>query len=84
MNISELLADLQARQDQARNRAGELRSQIEQFTALLAGTEAHLADLATTAKVIADQAEGDPPETSTAYQAIVKTFNRHPEQEHGS
>ncbi|MGW0886545.1 hypothetical protein [Streptomyces sp. NPDC002671] len=87
MNISELLADLQARHDEATARAGELRGQIEHLTAALAETEAHLADMATTRKVIAelvpaaDQAEPDPPETSTAYQAIVNAFNQHPDQE---
>ncbi|MGW2813897.1 hypothetical protein [Streptomyces sp. NPDC001415] len=87
MNISELMADLQARHDQATARAGELRGQIEHFTAALAETEAQLADLATTTKVIAelvpaaDQAEADPPETSTAYQAIVNALNQHPDRE---
>ena len=87
MNISELLADLQIRQDKTTTRAGELRGQIEHLATALAETEAHLADLATTAKVIAelapaaDQAESDPPETGTAYQAIVSAFNQHPDQE---
>ncbi|MET7930793.1 hypothetical protein ABZT43_44365 [Streptomyces sp. NPDC005349] len=87
MNISELLADLQVRRDEATTRAGELHGQIEHLTTALAETEAHLADLATTAKVIAelvpaaDQAESDPPETGTAYQAIVNAFNQHPNQE---
>ncbi|MER7820945.1 hypothetical protein [Streptomyces sp. NPDC096153] len=55
------------------------------MTAALAETEGRLADLATTAKVIAELApagaEPDPPETNTAYQAIVNAFNQHPAQE---
>ncbi|MFC8659969.1 hypothetical protein ACFUCT_32855 [Streptomyces parvus] len=54
------------------------------MTAALAETEARLADLATTAKVVAELAPagGDlnPPETNTAYQAIVNAFNQHPGQ----
>ncbi|GLW03956.1 hypothetical protein [Streptomyces lavendulae] len=54
------------------------------MTVALAETEARLADLATTAKVIAELApagaEPDPPETNTAYQAIVNAFNQHPDQ----
>ncbi|WP_351230036.1 hypothetical protein [Streptomyces sp. NPDC002133] len=41
MNVIELLADLQARHDEATTRAGELRGQIEHLTAALAETEAH-------------------------------------------
>ncbi|MFB8442514.1 hypothetical protein ACFC7A_26035 [Streptomyces niveus] len=52
---------------------------------LLAETEARLADLATTRKVITGLApaggQPTPPETNTAYQAIVNTFNQHPDQE---
>jgi hypothetical protein len=81
MNVIELLADLQAQHDEATARAGELRGQIEHLTATLAETEARLADLATTRKVIAEAApagaEPDPPETNTAYQAIVHAFNQH-------
>ena len=84
MNITELLADLQAQHDETTARAGELRDQIEHFTAALTETEARLADLATTRKVIAELAptgtEPDPPETNTAYQAIVNAFNQHPDQ----
>ncbi|OII64820.1 hypothetical protein BJP40_19200 [Streptomyces sp. CC53] len=84
MNVSELLADLQAQIDETTARAGGLRDQIEHLTAALAETEARLADLATTAKVIAELApaggEPDPPETNTAYQAIVNVFNQHPDQ----
>ncbi|MEU9048775.1 hypothetical protein AB0D63_45475, partial [Kitasatospora sp. NPDC048343] len=76
MNVSELLAGLQAQHDEATTRAGELRGQIEHLTAALAETNARLADLATTRKIIADVApaagsEPDPPKTNTAYQAIV-------------
>ncbi|MEY9997187.1 hypothetical protein ABIE67_009219 [Streptomyces sp. V4I8] len=85
MNIIELLADLQAQHDQTAVRAGELRDQIAHLTVALAETEAHLTDLATTRKVIAEAApagaEPDPPETSTAYQANVNAFNQHPDQE---
>ncbi|WP_327320447.1 hypothetical protein [Streptomyces sp. NBC_01235] len=63
MNVIELLADLQAQHDETTARAGELRDQIEHLTAALAETEARLADLATTRKVIAHGAlaEGIPP-----------------------
>jgi hypothetical protein len=71
VNITELVKDLQARHDEATARAGELRDQIEHFTAALAETEAHLADLATARKVIAELApagdEPGPPEPTTAY-----------------
>ncbi|WP_432033195.1 hypothetical protein [Streptomyces antibioticus] len=84
MNVTELLAGLQAQHDETTTRAGELRDQIQHLTAALAETEARLADLATTAKVIAELApaggEPDPPETNTAYQAIVNAFNQHPGQ----
>ncbi|MFJ6846471.1 hypothetical protein ACIQRE_27830 [Streptomyces griseoluteus] len=82
MNVTELLAGLQAQHDEATARAEELRGQIEHLTAALAETEARLADLATARKVIAEAApaatEPDQPETSTAYQAIVGAFNQHP------
>ncbi|MBZ9641550.1 hypothetical protein [Streptomyces sp. PSKA30] len=84
MNITELLKGLQARQDGANARAGELRGRIEHLTAALPETEARLADLATTRKVIAELAptggEPDPPETTTAYQAILNSFNQHADQ----
>ncbi|MFJ5834212.1 hypothetical protein [Streptomyces sp. NPDC093089] len=84
MNVTELLADLQAQHDETTVRAVGLRDQIQHLTAALAETEARLADLATTAKVIAELApaggEPDPPETNTAYQTIVNVFNQHPEQ----
>jgi hypothetical protein len=72
VNITELLADLQTRHDEATARAGELRDQIEHFTAALTETEACLADLATARKVIVELApagtEPDPPESNSAYQ----------------
>ncbi|NML51704.1 hypothetical protein HHL19_22350 [Streptomyces sp. R302] len=84
MNVIELLADLQAQHDEATARAGDLRGQIEHLTVALAETEARLADLVTTRKVIAEVApagaEPDPPETNTAYQAIVNAFTQHPDQ----
>ncbi|MEV1093414.1 hypothetical protein ACIOHB_36930 [Streptomyces microflavus] len=84
MNVTELLAGLQARHDETTARAAELRDQMQHLTAALAETEARLADLATAAKVVAELApaggEPDPPETNTAYQAIVNVFNQHPDQ----
>ncbi|MFF1812218.1 hypothetical protein ACFVXW_24375 [Streptomyces sp. NPDC058251] len=82
MNISELLADLQDQHDETTARAGELRDRIDHLTAVLAETEARLADLATTRKIIAERVppgtEPDPPETNSAYQAIVNAFKQHP------
>ena len=84
MNVIELLADLQAQHDETRAPASELRGQIKHLTAALAETEARLADLTTTRKVIAERlppgTEPDPPESPTAYQAIVNAFNQHPDQ----
>ncbi|WP_199550040.1 hypothetical protein [Streptomyces sp. N35] len=84
MNVIDLLADLQAQHDKTTAHAGELRDRIEHLTAALAEAEARLADLAATQKVIAElapaQDEPEPPETSTAYQAIVNAFNQHPDQ----
>ncbi|MEU6371651.1 hypothetical protein [Streptomyces sp. NPDC046909] len=85
MNVLELLADLQAQHDKTAARADELRDQIQHLTAALTETEARLANLVTTRKVIADLAPASgqpaPPETNTVYQAIVHTFNQHPNQE---
>ncbi|SNT33565.1 hypothetical protein [Actinacidiphila glaucinigra] len=85
MNVIELLADLQAQHDETTARAVELREQIKHLTTALAEIEARLADLATTRKVIAELAPAGgqpaPPETNTAYQAIVNAFNQHPDQE---
>ncbi|GAA2921017.1 hypothetical protein [Streptomyces enissocaesilis] len=84
MNIIELLAGLQAQHDETTARAGGLRHQIKHLTATLTETEARLADLATTRKVIARRVppgtEPEPPETNTAYQAIVNVFDQHPGQ----
>ncbi len=86
MNITKLLADLQAQHHETAARAGELSHQIAQLTAALTETEARLADLATARKVIAELApaagsKSEPPETNTAYQAIVNAFNQHPDQQ---
>lgn len=84
MNVIELLADLQIRQDAAANRAGERREQIEHLNAALTEAEARLAELVTTRKVIAELAptgtESEPPESTTAYQVILNAFNTHPDQ----
>ncbi|MFD8888868.1 hypothetical protein ACFV0H_41525 [Streptomyces erythrochromogenes] len=84
MNITELLVDLHLRENEATARTDELRHQISHCTAALTETEARLADLATTRKVITELAptgtEPDPPESSTAYQTIVDAFNQHPDQ----
>ncbi|MFF4352462.1 hypothetical protein [Streptomyces sp. NPDC001530] len=84
MNITELLIDLQARHDEATVQAGELRGQIEHFTTALTESEARLADLATTRKVIVELAppgtESEPPASNSAYQAIVHAFNQRPDQ----
>ncbi|MDX3521438.1 hypothetical protein [Streptomyces scabiei] len=85
MNVIELLDSLQVQHDESAARARELHDQIEQLPAALAETEARLAELAITRKVIAELApasgEPAPPETSTAYQAIVNACNQHPDQE---
>ncbi|WP_405910919.1 hypothetical protein OG742_46670 [Streptomyces sp. NBC_00828] len=66
MNVIELLADPQIRQDAAATRAGELREHVEHLNAALAEAEAGLAELVTTRKVIAELAptgtESEPPE----------------------
>ncbi|MFC7267033.1 hypothetical protein [Streptomyces lutosisoli] len=84
MNVIELLADLQIRQDAAATRAGELREQIEHLNAALAEAEARLAELVTTRKVISELAptgtESELPELTTAYQVILNAFNTHPDQ----
>ncbi|MFD3875527.1 hypothetical protein [Streptomyces sp. NPDC058623] len=84
MNITELLVDLHLRENEATARADELRHQIAHFTTALTETEARLADLATTRKVITELVpagtEPDPPESSSAYQTIVDAFNQHPDQ----
>jgi hypothetical protein len=71
-----------ARHEEATAWASDLRDQIEHLTAALTETEAHLADLATTRKVISELAPTgtEPPESSTDYQAIVNAFNQRPGQ----
>ncbi|MEV5463079.1 hypothetical protein AB0L17_33225 [Streptomyces cellulosae] len=84
MNVSELLRLLQTEHDDTAARADNLREQIERLTTALAETEARLAELAATRKVIDDLTPPDhttaPAETATAtvYQRIVTTFNEHP------
>lgn len=63
MNVIELLADLQAQHDETTARARELRDQIEHLTATQTETEARLADLATTRKVIAERVPSGPSPT---------------------
>ncbi|MFI6893499.1 hypothetical protein ACIBM4_05220 [Streptomyces sp. NPDC050256] len=86
MNVTELLAGLQAQQESATIRAREIQEQIDHLTAALAEAETRLTELDIARKVIAETApsatEPDPPqtETSTAHQAIVNAFNQHPGQ----
>ncbi|MET9888065.1 hypothetical protein ABZZ20_34035 [Streptomyces sp. NPDC006430] len=63
MNVSELLRLLQTEHDETAARADNLREQIERLTTVLAETEARLAELAATRKVI----DGlTPPDHATA------------------
>ncbi|MEU1459056.1 PspA/IM30 family protein [Streptomyces avermitilis] len=82
MNVSELLRLLQTEHDETAARADHLREQIERLTTDLAETEARLAELAATRKVIDGLTPPDhaaaPAETATVYQRIVTTFNEHP------
>ncbi|MET7685042.1 hypothetical protein [Streptomyces sp. NPDC005423] len=84
MNSTELLAALQAQQDEAAAQASELRDRMENLSADLTGTEARLTESAIARKVIAELGptgpEPDPPEQATAYQAILNAFNQHPDQ----
>jgi hypothetical protein len=83
MDISGLLAVLQARQDRATARADGLRGRMEHFTSTLAGCEAHLAGLATTGKIIAElvpaaeQTESDPSEAGTVCRSVVMATSQH-------
>ncbi|MET9662387.1 hypothetical protein [Streptomyces sp. NPDC006510] len=52
MNVSELLRLLQTEHDETAARADHLREQIERLTTSLAETEARLAELTATRKVI--------------------------------
>jgi hypothetical protein len=82
MNVHELLRLLQTEHDETAARAATLREQIERLTAALAETEARLAELTATRKVIDGLTPPDhataPAETATVYQRIVTTFNEHP------
>ncbi|MFI8086640.1 hypothetical protein ACIF6L_38370 [Kitasatospora sp. NPDC086009] len=82
MNASELLRLLQVEHDETAARADYLREQIAQLTGALAEVEAHLAEIATTGKVIDGLALPDhepaPAETATVYQRIVTAFSEHP------
>ncbi|MEU3091325.1 type IV toxin-antitoxin system AbiEi family antitoxin domain-containing protein [Streptomyces massasporeus] len=82
MNVHELLRLLQAEHDETAARADQLREQIEQFTTALAETEARLAELAATRKVIDGLTTPDhepaAAENATVYQRIVTAFNKHP------
>ncbi|MFF0001544.1 type IV toxin-antitoxin system AbiEi family antitoxin domain-containing protein [Streptomyces avermitilis] len=82
MNVSELLRLLQTEHDETAARADHLREQIERLTTDLAETEARLAEIAATRKVIDGLTPPDyaaaPAETATVYQRIVTTFNEHP------
>ncbi|MET9078223.1 hypothetical protein ABZX95_40220 [Streptomyces sp. NPDC004232] len=76
------VADLHGQHDKTTARTGELRDQVDHLTAALAEAEARLADLPTTRNTIVGRVppgtNPDPPETNTAYQAIVNAFNQHP------
>ncbi|MDK1477083.1 hypothetical protein QNO07_27445 [Streptomyces sp. 549] len=86
MNVTELLAGLQAQHEAATIRAREIQEQIDHLTAALAEADTRLTELDIARKVIAETApaatEPNPPqtETSTAYQAIVNAFNQNPGQ----
>ena len=79
MNVSELLRLLQAEHDEATARADTLREQIERLTAALAETEARLAELTATRKVIdgltPPQQAPTTAETATVHQRIVTASN---------
>ncbi|WP_217178949.1 type IV toxin-antitoxin system AbiEi family antitoxin domain-containing protein [Streptomyces sp. AC495_CC817] len=81
MNVCVLLRLLQAEHDETAARADQLREQIAQFTTAFTETEARLAELAATRKVIDGLAppghEPAPVENATVYQHIVTTFNEH-------
>ena len=84
MNVHELLRLLQTEHDETAARADQLREQIEQFTTALAETEARLAELAATRKVIDGLPPPDhataPAQSATVYQRIVTTLNEHPKK----
>jgi ribosomal protein L17 len=84
VNVSELLRLLQTEHDETAAQADSLREQIERLTTALAETEARLAELAATRKVIDGLTPPDQTTpsaetaTATVYQRIVTTFNEHP------
>jgi len=84
VNVTELLRLLQVEHDETAARAHGLRKQIERLTAELADTEARLAELTATRKVIDGLTPPDhgptPSDTDTVYQHIVTAFNGHPER----
>jgi ribosomal protein L17 len=82
VNVHDLLRLLQTEHDETAQRADNLREQIEQLTTALTETEARLAELTATRKVIDGLTPPDhapaSAETATVYQRIVTTFNEHP------
>lgn len=82
MKVHELLRLLQTEHDDTAASADHLREQIERLTTDLAETEARLAELTATRKVIDSLSPPShataPAETATIYQRIVTTFNEHP------
>jgi hypothetical protein len=84
VNVHELLRLLQTEHDETAAQADTLREQIERLTTALAETEARLAELTATRKVIDGLTPPDhepaPAETGAAsvYQRIVTAFNEHP------
>jgi hypothetical protein len=84
LNVSQLLRLLQTEHDETTAPADHPREHIERLTTALAETEARLAELTATRKVIDGLTTPDhapaPAETATAtvYQRIVTTFNEHP------
>ena len=84
MNVTELLRLLEAEHDETAARADSLREQIERLTTGLVETEARLAELTATRKVIdgltPPDRESVPAEDATVYQRIVTAFNEHPGQ----
>nr|WP_237419198.1 type IV toxin-antitoxin system AbiEi family antitoxin domain-containing protein [Kitasatospora sp. SID7827] len=75
---------LQAEHDETAARAHSLHEQIDRLTAALADTEARLAELTATRKVIDDLTPPDheptPSDTDIVYQRIVTAFNERPER----
>jgi hypothetical protein len=82
VNVTELLRLLQAEHDETAARADSLREQIERLTTELVETEACLAELTATRKVIDGLTPPDHEparaEDATVYQRIVAAFNEYP------